>query len=135
MSRLILPRSSVCLSVLKSCPLCRPYLKTFKISSSKYQATFDERQIARTITLGYKCFKLIPFELCKWQFFKQYKKSYCSHPGRPRPRPCPRSRPHSRHTATKFYMQVFQKFRFRQPLVRKHSYLGYRYTGGPTFIP
>ena len=43
-----------------------------------------------------------------------YKESYCSHPGRPRP--------HSRHTATKFYMQVFQKLISRQPLIRKHNW-------------
>ena len=28
----------------------------------------------------------------------------------------------SRHIATKFYIQVFQKFLSRQPLIRKHSY-------------
>ena len=39
------------------------------------------------------------------------------------------------HTATKFYMQVFQKFISRQPLIRKHSYLDHRYPGGPAFIP
>ena len=57
----------------------------------------------------------------------KYKDSYCSHPGRP----CP----HSRHTATKFYFQVFQKFISWQPLIRKHSYLDHRYPGGPAFIP
>ena len=41
----------------------------------------------------------------------------------------------SRHTATKFYFQVFQKFVSWQPLIRKHSYLDYRYIGGPVFIP
>ena len=46
---------------------------------------------------------------------------------------CPH--PRSRHTATKFYFQVFQKFISRQPLIRKLSYLDHRYPGGPAFIP
>ena len=62
-----LPRSSVCLAVLKSCPLLT--WKTFKIFSCKYQATLDDMRIVKTITLGSICFELIPSELCKWQFF------------------------------------------------------------------
>ena len=38
-------------------------------------------------------------------------------------------------TAAKFDMQVFQKFISRQPLIRKHSYLDHRYTGGSAFFP
>ena len=47
----------------------------------------------------------------------------------------PVSAPRSRHTATKFYIQVFQKFISRQPLIRKHSYLDHSYPGGPALIP
>ena len=35
----------------------------------------------------------------------------------------------------KFYVQVFQKVISWQPLIRKHSYLEYRYPGGSAFIP
>ena len=38
-------------------------------------------------------------------------------------------------TALKFYIQVFQKFIYRQPLIRKHSYLDHSYPGGSAFIP
>ena len=57
----------------------------------------------------------------------KYKESYRGHPGRLRPR--------SRHIALKFYVQVFQKFISRQPLIWKHSYLDHRYPGGSAFIP
>ena len=37
-------------------------------TSYKYLPTLVNVQSARTITLGYICFELCPFELCKWQF-------------------------------------------------------------------
>ena len=38
-------------------------------------------------------------------------------------------------TLRQFYIQVFQKFISRQPLIRKHLYLDHTYPGGPAFIP
>ena len=54
------------------------------------------------------------------------KESYCSHTGRPLPRP------RSRHTALKFYVQVFQNFISRHLLILKHLYLDHK---GLVFIP
>ena len=59
--------------------------------------------------------------------YQKYKESYCSRPRHPWP--------HSRHTALKFCVRVFQKFVTWQPLVRNHSYSDHWYPIVPAFIP